>query len=506
MAALITAVGSAVAQTTYDPEAAALQSAMLMNPSAAGLRALAASYEQAGKFHEASVCYMQAAEIYRQLGDSGAYRALWRKGSSLAVDTRLFIEDPCGKLPDGISTGAKYEPRYGCYLGAFIANDTNLQTDMLFDDRRCGDEAKLTELIGKPHATYFNYFLIGRPFPKQWLAHLAQIGACPQLAWEGTNKVIGPIYDDTYVREFARDARAANIPIFLRFAYEMNGDWTHYGTPQEYIRNFRIVHDVFEREAPNVAMVWSPNAFPEQNMNDYYPGDRYVDWVGVSMYTVYCRNGKVDQPTDKEDPTDNLKYIYGQYSARKPIMIAEHAATHFCQANNKDVTGWAVDKTRFLYSSLPRLFPRVKMISWYSRNNISQPTAPERQLNNYCLTESPKLLQAYRESVAGDYFLSKVPFQPWDRQAAPAPILEINDERLVSGTLKLSTWVKCPMSRPLVKWLFDGKEIGRSDKAPYEVSFDSKTVANGRYAVKAVAYDSEGKALTRKQTVVKVQN
>ncbi len=38
--------------------------------------------------------------------------------------------------------------------------------------------------------------------------------------------------------------------------------------------------------APNVALVWSPNyvGYWGSDIADYYPGDTYVDWVGVSLY------------------------------------------------------------------------------------------------------------------------------------------------------------------------------------------------------------------------------
>ncbi|MDX1531405.1 MAG: glycosyl hydrolase, partial [Rhodothermales bacterium] len=41
--------------------------------------------------------------------------------------------------------------------------------------------------------------------------------------------------------------------------------------------------------AANVAWVWSPNVVsvpdtPDNDMHRYYPGDAYVDWVGLDGY------------------------------------------------------------------------------------------------------------------------------------------------------------------------------------------------------------------------------
>ena len=34
----------------------------------------------------------------------------------------------------------------------------------------------------------------------------------------------------------------------------------------------------------NVALVWESNSCEVSNITDWYPGDEYVDWVGIS----YC--------------------------------------------------------------------------------------------------------------------------------------------------------------------------------------------------------------------------
>jgi len=490
----------------YDEAVAILETVVAANPTAANCRPLAEAYEAAGRYPEASGAYLQAAAIYKDIGDAGAYRIWQRKGSSLACEAKLYVEEPGGKLPPGSYTGAKFEPFYGCYIGAFNEDDDKLYTGRLLDGRRSADKAKFAELTGKAHASYFNYFLYGRPFPKEWAAHLKEFGAAPHIAWEGKNHKLGEIKDDEYLQEFAQEARRANCPVFVRFGYEMNGDWNDYGTPEEFIDKFRIVHDVMEREAPNVAMVWSPNSFPEQNMADYYPGDEYVDWVGVSMYTVYCHNGDPQKPAFEEDPTDNLLHVYSLYSQRKPIMISEHAVTHYCAATDKDVTDFAISKLRYLYASLPRRFPRVKMVSWYSRNNIGKPSNPARKLNNYCLTDNEQVLAAYKDAIGVPYYLSKVPFKLWERPQTPPLISELPHESTVKGTIRVSAWVKAPVLRPTVSWLVDGEVVKKTDVCPYELTLDTTTLPNKRIPLKIVAYGEKENALARTYVVINVNN
>ena len=106
-------------------------------------------------------------------------------------------------------------------------------------------------------------------------------------------------------------------PVFLRFAHEMNGSWHPWGQqPQAYVSAFRRIADEMHRRAPGTAMMWAPNyggGYPfaggsyqarsgtaaaraldtdgdgsvtgaDDPYAPYWPGRRYVDWVGMSIY------------------------------------------------------------------------------------------------------------------------------------------------------------------------------------------------------------------------------
>jgi beta-mannanase len=64
-------------------------------------------------------------------------------------------------------------------------------------------------------------------------------------------------------------------------------------------------------------------------MMSYYPGDQYVDWVGVNIYNVMYHNNNIQQRADQEDPLELLDYVYKTFSYRKPIQISEFGATHY---------------------------------------------------------------------------------------------------------------------------------------------------------------------------------
>ena len=82
------------------------------------------------------------------------------------------------------------------------------------------------------------------------------------------------------------------IPIIFRPWHEMNGDWFWWGTksctPQQYIKLFKMTVDYF-RQAKLTHIVWSysPNASSDdtpERFFSFYPGDKYVDLLGVDLY------------------------------------------------------------------------------------------------------------------------------------------------------------------------------------------------------------------------------
>lgn len=287
-----------------------------------------------------------------------------------------------------------YIPADGCYLGAYIELDRTTG----------GDIARFEQLVGKPHASYFRYVGYGSPFPFRWVRELHAQGILPHIAWE-PNAGLDPVSDNDYLRGWAEAAGRVQGPVFLRYASEMNGTWQAYsGDPKAFIRKWRIVTGIMRELAPNVIMVWCPFATPQRTITEYYPGDEWVDWVGVNIYSVHHYDGDPTKPA-LDDPVELLRYVYDRYADRKPIAICEYAATHFCAACGQDVTDFGLKQMTKLYEALPTQFPRVKMISWFCVDTVGTGLAS----NNYSLTCSPEFLERYRRLVANPYFLGRLP-------------------------------------------------------------------------------------------------
>ena len=91
-----------------------------------------------------------------------------------------------------------------------------------------------------------------------------------------------------------------NVPIYLRIGAEFNV-WSDKCTPDEFISAFKAVTNSVSGLS-NVATVWSmahtsswkTNDWP-YTADDFYPGDEYVDWVGVNCYASKYFQGRVWQ-------------------------------------------------------------------------------------------------------------------------------------------------------------------------------------------------------------------
>jgi mannan endo-1,4-beta-mannosidase len=76
------------------------------------------------------------------------------------------------------------------------------------------------------------------------------------------------------------------FPLIFRPFHEMNGEWFWWGcdncTPDEYKQLYRLTVDYLRQKGvDNLLYAWSPD---KQALFEYYPGDDYVDVLGLDIY------------------------------------------------------------------------------------------------------------------------------------------------------------------------------------------------------------------------------
>jgi hypothetical protein len=218
--------------------------------------------------------------------------------------------------------------------------------------------------------------------------------------YQGESNVVYAIlnggYDD-FLRDYAETVAAFGHPVLFRLGNEMNGDWCPYAgyntarDPQIFVEFYRYVYSFFERAgARNVIWVWNPNgkSFPDFTWNDalmYYPGDAYVDVVGLTAYNT----GDYYPGETWKSFAELYDSIYYNYIEKydKPLMITEFASATL----GGDKNAWAVDMFAHL-----RYYDRIKVAVWWDGADYD---ADGRIARNYFIDDPKTLIDTFRRGL-----------------------------------------------------------------------------------------------------------
>lgn len=489
--------------------------------------------EAKGKYNEAITKYKQivpdfikkkefgnAAQMYRRIGDS--YKGLkqydnavtnWdleaeysgkanqtqisiaakRKANLLRSTAKLYVEQPASW--GTTYGGTKFVPANGALIGAYAEMDKAVNDPK---QRKYFTE-QFPLMTGKKHAAYLLYFNYGSD-PALLAKHLERAAASGTALQIGLQPIKGldQVKDDAYLRSFARTIGDSGVPVFMRFANEMNGGWVKWnGDPKKYIEKFRLVAKVFREEAKdNVAMVWAPGANPTYTIESYYPGDAYVDWVGVSLYSIFDPSlDPLKQGEDRSSHLDKFDYIYNLYADRKPVFISEGGVSYMYPEKRQDKTKWAVYKMQEFYASLPMIYPKVKGVFWFDSNG----NATER-IKYYMLSANDQLLRAYKKAVANPFYLGSI------GDKAPISYKQINNSTVNAGKLKVSAYVKTwAPTLSKVTYKIGGRTVASVSALPWKAEIDFSPYKGKKIDIVVQAYDNSGKLVTTQKVNVTVK-
>ncbi|MEU6063014.1 MULTISPECIES: glycoside hydrolase family 26 protein [Streptomyces] len=148
--------------------------------------------------------------------------------------------------------------------------------------------------VGKQPNMVGSYSSWGDGFNAHGAQNVFDDGGLLYVSWEpfpGLDKIADGS-QDTYIKKYAQSVRETNVPVAISFGHEMNGHWYPWGTKDTtavtFVKAWRHIHDLFQDVgATNVIWVWSPNVVnpvPSVKLKPYWPGDAYVDWVGIVGY------------------------------------------------------------------------------------------------------------------------------------------------------------------------------------------------------------------------------
>ncbi|HEX5982960.1 MAG TPA: glycosyl hydrolase [Solirubrobacterales bacterium] len=240
-------------------------------------------------------------------------------------------------------------------------------------------------------------------FPTREMAKIRRHGAIPLFSWNSGASGGDPedfqLADlrsgryDFHIRAFARAARDWGHPFFLRFNWEMNGNWFPWGAgtngnrPGEYREAWRHVHRIFRRVgAGNVTWVWCPYARNEP-LRPFYPGGRYVDWTCLDGYN-WGPDASKPAPwrSFREIFAPSYRRIAHHIAPRKPMLIAEVATSGDDARRGVWIRG--------MFRALRHSFPRVRGLVWFNKVDDEM---------QWPLEASPAATRAFGQGLRRDY-------------------------------------------------------------------------------------------------------
>ena len=263
-------------------------------------------------------------------------------------------------------------------------------------------EKEVAKFASKPHYVMF-YRDLGRPFRKFPIDCIARQGATAIVSlelwsWHGGHHgsylpLINRGKFDEFFRQWARDAKKDGRRVLLRFGFEFNGNWfTWSGDAVAFVAAWRRAYDIFQQVgATNVEWVWAPNVVSvpdtaENDMHRYYPGDAYVDWIGVDGYNFGDDYDLWHKWQSFEEIFDDVLTDFQVRYRDRPVMITE-----FGCAPGKP--GQREQWIRAAYESLRR-WPQVKAAIWfnYDKHREREP--------NWRIDVTPESLRTFNETFA----------------------------------------------------------------------------------------------------------
>ena len=234
----------------------------------------------------------------------------------------------------------------------------------------------------------------------------------------------GPAPGSDGLRSWCRQAAAIDGPLLAEFGTEVNGAWfpwngrwngggerRGYGNPaladgpERFRDAYRHIVDLCRDEgADNITWFFHVNADsqprrPWNRAAAYYPGDDYVDWIGVSFY------GSLSPRWGWEQLRDGLDRAYPRLArlagpGDKPLALLEYGT--------REDPSRARRKARWIRAAardIRRRYPRLDAAAWWNEKwNDGRGTIDVR------IDSSRRSLRAFRRAVAGRRLTSRLRF------------------------------------------------------------------------------------------------
>lgn len=278
-------------------------------------------------------------------------------------------------------------------------------------------EVGLVQTLVERKANLVGYFQDwSHPFRPDAIEATWRHGQIPLITWEPETPqgradppfTLASIIDgqhDDLIHGYAQGIRQLGLPVVIRLAHEMNGYWYPWSETRafdgssvngnqrgEYVRMWRHIHDIFAEDGANdyTIWLWAPNRvdqIPRQpHVSEFYPGDEYVDWVGMSGY---LRGYPDEAPTFDNVYAATLTQL-AETTRTKPVFLAEIGATE----TGGQKTVWEHD----FFNGLVR-HPEIVGFAWFNLT-VSGMRWGDMQTSDWRINSTTGSSDAVRDGLA----------------------------------------------------------------------------------------------------------
>lgn len=296
-------------------------------------------------------------------------------------------------IPDAAASALP--PKHGALFGSFVGAMPETQTDTQSEALFVGEE----ELVGRAYAIDNRFYDDKTEWVNDRTSWDIAHHMIPLITWmpyAALDDYISGKQDALVIAE-AQKAKALGVQILMRWGHEMNGNWYPWSASnnggdatgqQKYVAAYRHVHDLFVQQgATNVLWIWCINvadvpSAPWNHWTGYYPGDAYVDWVGLDAYNW----GTSSSCCVWQSFADLVVAPYQDYVGKKPMMLPETASAEV--GGNK--AAW-IDA---MHQGLKTQFTAIQGVVWFDINKET----------DWRIASSPAALAAYKSMALDPYF------------------------------------------------------------------------------------------------------
>ena len=249
---------------------------------------------------------------------------------------------------------------------------------------------------------------------------------------------IGEGFYDMYITHFAQKVKNFNHPIFLRFAPEFDNPYSPLDSSAEnasiiFKKAWIHTYEIFKKSgAHNVIWIWNP--WKSENIPLFYPGEEYVDWIGVNILNF----GSLNQ----DGKWHNFDFFYDPFHDEMeklpltPVIISEFGTTK----ENQNQDEWISDA----FESIHDEYKEISAVIYFNSevNNNWPVRLKSKKFHDWTIANYQVIKNSFKINEVPNYVFNEFPILYSD-ETNELPI-KINKLKNIKGInlKKGHNWIK----------------------------------------------------------------